>query len=74
MTDTLISLEDAANRLRVRPAYVRELVNKGRLHLTHDQQLVATEVDKLAQLLNKLRSEGIATLVDITAKNTGKTH
>lgn len=74
MTDTLISLEEAAGRLQVRPAYVKELVKKGRLSFVDDQQLVAADVDKLAELMNKLRNQGIATLVDITAQDAAKKH
>lgn len=74
MTDTLISLEEAASRLQVRPAYVKELVKKGRLSFADGQQLVAVDVDKLAELMNKLRNQGIATLVDITAQNAAKKH
>lgn len=74
MSESLISLEEAAIRLRVRPAYVVELVKKGRLRFADNRQLVASEVDKLAELMNKLRNQGIATLVDITAQNAAKKH
>lgn len=74
MPEILISLEEAASRLQVRPAYVHELVKKGRLDFAADQQLVASEVDKLAALMNRLRNQGIATLVDITAQNAAKKH
>ena len=72
MSESLISPEEAAIRLRVRPAYVEELVKKGRLKFVDNRQLVASEVDKLAELMNKLRNQGIATLVDITAQNAAK--
>lgn len=74
MSESLISLEEAAIRLRVRPAYVENLVKKGRLKFVDNRQLVESEVDKLAELMNKLRNQGIATLVDITAQNTAKKH
>lgn len=74
MSESLISLEEAAIRLRVRPAYVDELVKKGRLRFADNRQLVASEVDKLAELMSKLRNQGIATLVDITAQNAAKKH
>lgn len=74
MPESLISLEETAIRLRVRPAYVEELVKKGRLKFADNRQLVAGEVDKLAELMNKLRNQGIATLVDITAQNETKKH
>jgi hypothetical protein len=65
----LLSVTQTAQRLRVRPAYVRELVLKGRLHYTHGEQLNAAEVEKLARLMDKLRGEGLATLVQITGDN-----
>lgn len=71
-SDKLISVEDAAAVLRVRPTYVRELVKKGRLSFADGGLLVTEDVDKLAVLMDKLRSDGIATLVNITAKNAVK--
>lgn len=63
----LLSITQTAKILRVRPSYVRELVTKGRLQFVHGEQLDAGEVERLAQLMNKLRGEGLATLVQITA-------
>ena len=61
---------EAAERLRVRPTYVRELVAKGRLTFVHGEQLDAAEVEQLAKLMNKLRHEGLATLVQISGEET----
>jgi hypothetical protein len=67
MLQQLLSITQTAERLRVRPAYVRELVAKGRLTFIHGEQLDANDVERLAQLMNKLRGEGLAALVQITA-------
>lgn len=67
MLQQLLSITQTAKRLRVRPTYVRELVAKGRLSFVHGEQLDAADVERLAQLMNKLRGEGLATLVQITA-------
>lgn len=66
MLQQLLSITQTAKRLRVRPAYVRELVAKGRLKFTHGEQLDAAEVERLAQLMEKLRGQGLAALVQIT--------
>jgi len=68
MLQQLLSITQTAQRLRVRPAYVRELVAKGRLTFVHGEQLDANDVERLAQLMNKLRGEGLAALVQITAE------
>lgn len=65
MNTSLLSIAEAAERLQVRPSYIHELVAKGRLSFVGAQALDAGEVDRLAQLMKKLRSEGIATLVNI---------
>jgi len=67
MLQQLLSITQTAQRLRVRPAYVRKLVAKGRLTFIHGEQLDANDVERLAQLMNKLRGEGLAALVQITA-------
>ncbi len=65
MLRQLLSITQTAERLRVKPSYVRTLVNKKRLNFIHGEQLDAAEVEKLAKLMEKLRSNGIATLVQI---------
>lgn len=67
MLQQLLSITQTAKRLRVRPEYVRELVAKGRLSFVHGEQLDAADVERLAQLMNKLRGKGLAALVQITA-------
>lgn len=68
MLRRLLSVTQTAERLRVRPEYVHELVAKGRLSFSHGEQLDATDVERLALLMDKLRKKGIAALVDITAQ------
>ncbi|WP_049631256.1 hypothetical protein [Cellvibrio sp. pealriver] len=68
MLRQLLSITQTAERLRVRPEYVRQLVAKKRLDFIHGEQLDAAQVERLAQLMEKLRSNGIATLVEITAQ------
>jgi hypothetical protein len=71
MLRQLLSVTQTAERLRVRPDYIYELVAKGRLSFSHGEQLDAADVEKLAKLMEKLRSNGIATLVEITAQGDG---
>jgi cell division FtsZ-interacting protein ZapD len=65
MLQQLLSVTQAAERLRVRPEYVQELVKKQRLTFIQGEQLDADQVEKLATLMDKLRNNGIATLVQI---------
>ena len=65
MLQQLLSITQTAERLKVRPEYVRELVAKKRLSFIHGEQLDAAQVEKLAALMDKLRHQGIATLVQI---------
>ncbi len=65
MLQQLLSVTQTAERLRVRPDYVHELVKKQRLTFIHGEQLDAAQVEKLAKLMDKLRNNGIATLVQI---------
>lgn len=74
MLQQLLSISQTAERLRVRPAYVRELVAKGRLEFTHGEQLDALKVEELAKLMNKLREEGLAALVQITDVGLDSNH
>lgn len=69
MLQQLLSITQTAERLRVRPDYVHELVAKQRLTFIHGQQLDAAQVEKLAKLMDKLRKNGIATLVEITGQS-----
>jgi len=68
MLQQLLSVTQTAERLRVRPDYVHELVAKKRLTFIHGQQLDAVQVEKLAKLMDKLRKNGIATLVEMTGQ------
>ncbi len=72
MLRQLLSITQTAERLRVRPEYVRELVAKKRLSFSHGEQLDAAQVEQLAKLMEKLRKNGIATLVEITAQHDEK--
>jgi hypothetical protein len=69
MLQQLLSITQTAERLQVRPEYVRQLVAKKRLTFIHGEQLEASEVEKLAKLMEKLRKNGIATLVEITGQD-----
>lgn len=69
MLRQLLSITQTAERLRVRPEYVRELVSKKRLEFIHGEQLDAAQVEQLAKLMEKLRKNGIATLVEICAQD-----
>lgn len=68
MLRQLLSITQTAERLRVRPEYVRQLVAKKRLTFIQGEQLDAAEVERLKILIDKLRQQGIATLVEITAQ------
>lgn len=68
MLRQLLSITQTAERLRVRPEYVRALVAKKRLEFIHGEQLDAAQVERLALLMEKLRQNGIATLVGICAQ------
>ncbi|MES2822065.1 MAG: hypothetical protein V4732_00585 [Pseudomonadota bacterium] len=63
-----LSLQQAAQRLNVRPQTVKDFVAKQRLHFVEGDLLDAAEVEKLALLMDKLRTNGIATLVEISGK------
>lgn len=58
-----ISQEQAAVCLGVSPAFVRQMIAKGRLRLHGDEQLDPEQVAELATLMARLRGEGFATLV-----------
>lgn len=73
MLHQLLSVTQTAERLRVRPDYIYELVEKKRLTFIHGEQFDAVQVEKLAKLMDKLRAKGIATLVNIT-NDGGETH
>jgi hypothetical protein len=60
-----LSIAQAAERLKVRADYVHELVRKGRLTFIGGDRLDEGEVTRLAILMDKLRSKGIATMVQI---------
>jgi hypothetical protein len=70
MLHQLLSVTQTAERLRVSQQYVHQLVAKKRLTFIYGEQLDSAEVEKLAKLMEKLRQNGIATLVEITAGQT----
>jgi hypothetical protein len=63
-----LSLQQAAHRLNVRPQTIHDFVAKRRLHYVDNELFDAAEVEKLALLMDKLRTNGIATLVEISGK------
>jgi uncharacterized phage-associated protein len=74
MLHQLLSITQAAERLRVRPEDIHQLVAKKRLSFMHGQQLDAAQVEQLARLMEKLRNNGIATLVEISAQVDPESH
>jgi hypothetical protein len=62
------TLTQTAERLSVRPAYVHQLVAKKRLKLLEGDLFEQVEVERLADLMDKLRGKGIAALVQISGK------
>ena len=68
MLHQLLSITQTAERLRVRPEYVRRLVAKNRLSFIHGEHFDAAQVEQLARLMEKLRNNGIATLVEINGQ------
>lgn len=61
-----LNLQEAAQRLNVRLQTIHEFVAKKRLHYVEADLFDAEEVEKLALLMDKLRTNGIATLVEIS--------
>ena len=70
--DKLMSVEAAAAQLKVSKDYVHQLVRKGRLTWMEENRLDVAQVEKLSQLMNKLRQDGIATLVEIAGNERPK--
>lgn len=66
-----LGIAQAAEILKVRTDYIHELVRKGRLTFTGGDRLDAAEVAKLGVLMDKLRNQGIATLVQIVDEKGG---
>ncbi len=64
-----LSLQQAAQRLNVRPQTLYGFVAKKRLHYVGVELFDAQEVEKLALLMDKLRTNGIATLVEISGQD-----
>ena len=61
----LISIEQAARRLGVSRQFVLTMVGKGRLSPVGVDQLAVAEVDALKTLVDKLKADGIAAMVNI---------
>ncbi|WP_341938187.1 hypothetical protein [Marinimicrobium sp. C2-29] len=59
----LISIETAAERLRVRPDFVQRMIDKGRLAPDDGGQLDAADVEAFGALLERLRGGGVATVI-----------
>jgi hypothetical protein len=71
MRPSMLTLTQSAERLGVRPSYVNALVEKKRLKLIDNELFEESEVERLATLMNKLRHQGIVTLVNIADKDSG---
>ena len=68
MLQQLLSIAQTAERLNVRTEYVHQLVAKKRLSFVHGEQFDAVEVERLGDLMGKLRHQGLATLVHISGQ------
>lgn len=58
-----ISIETAAQRLGVRPDFVRRMIDKGRLAPDDKGRLDADQVKEFGALLERLRAAGVATVI-----------
>lgn len=58
-----ISIETAAERLGVRPDFVRRMIDKGRLVPDEQGELDAADVEAFGALLERLRGGGVATVI-----------
>lgn len=66
-----ISIDEAAVRLETSPAFVRRMVEKGRLALNDENRLDAGQVEEFGALLKRLRAGGIATVVGAIGEELG---
>jgi len=60
---TSLTRKEAAERLGQSPTFVERMIAKGRLHPDAQGRLAGEEVEQLAELLDRLRQSGVATLV-----------
>lgn len=58
-----LTRQEAADRLGQSPAFVERMIAKGRLHPDGEDRLLAQEVEQLAELLGRLRQNGVATVL-----------
>jgi hypothetical protein len=65
MNQEYLSATETAELLQVSTGYIKQLVAKQRLHPSANNTFAAQEVKQLAELMAKLRNQGIATLVAI---------
>ncbi len=73
MKETL-SLAETARHLQASEDFVATMVRKQRLTPRAGNRFDATEVEALAALLARLRSGGIATMVDVADQAPHKLH
>lgn len=71
MSDTL-SLTETCQRLSASEDFVATMVQKQRLTPLPGYRFDAAEVESLAELLQRLRTGGIATMVDVAAQSPDK--
>lgn len=60
---TRLTRQEAAERLGQSTAFVERMIAKGRLHPDVWGRLPAEEVTQLAELLDRLRQSGVATVL-----------
>lgn len=59
-----IDIEEAAARLSVSQGFIRQMIAKGRLTPDSEGRLAADQVAALKGLMERLRGQGIATMVN----------
>jgi hypothetical protein len=64
-----IRIEEAARRLSVSPEFVRQMIVKGRLDTHGEDLLAAGQVAELGRLMERLRGQGIAAMVNAAGED-----
>lgn len=59
-----IDIDEAAARLSVSQGFIRQMIAKGRLTPDGENRLAADQVMALGRLMERLRGQGIATMVN----------
>ncbi|MGD8176281.1 helix-turn-helix domain-containing protein [Marinimicrobium sp. ARAG 43.8] len=67
-----LSVEETATRLGVSESFVERMVVKGRLQPTPDGHFRREQVDALASLLERLKGNGVGTLLGLLEQELGE--